>query len=274
MADKSFARTWEGRMTCPLPHRVPASRKENEPAKPVNRHSQKLKNTVSQFRARSSYGTLQCREEPTRPWEDAGASFEKLVISAVIPGGHADFASTRILERSILRRLSSSQLTTCLPPDTAVTLWFLALSLGWTGAAPPVQSRIVGSWDCEKHSQPWQAALYHYSSFQCGGVLVHPQWVLTAAHCISDFYQLWLGRQNLFDWEDTTQLFSDLTSFPHPKFSLSLLEDDPFSRERTAETLTRLRPGRPAEVAAAVKGLRLPTQEPQLGSTCCASGWS
>lgn len=54
------------------------------------------------------------------------------------------------------------------------------------GAAPPIQTRVIGGKDCLKNSQPWQVALYHYSNIQCGGVLVHPQWVLTAAHCISE----------------------------------------------------------------------------------------
>ena len=54
------------------------------------------------------------------------------------------------------------------------------------GAVLPIQSRIVGGQECEKHSQPWQVAIYHFSTFQCGGVLVAPQWVLTAAHCKSE----------------------------------------------------------------------------------------
>lgn len=54
-----------------------------------------------------------------------------------------------------------------------------------TGAALRIHPRIVGGQECEKHSQPWQVAIYHFSTFQCGGVLVAPQWVLTAAHCRS-----------------------------------------------------------------------------------------
>ncbi|XP_011801684.1 PREDICTED: prostate-specific antigen isoform X4 [Colobus angolensis palliatus] len=65
-----------------------------------------------------------------------------------------------------------------------VLVVFLTLSVTWIGAAPLILSRIVGGWECEKHSQPWQVLVASHGRAVCGGVLVHPQWVLTAAHCI------------------------------------------------------------------------------------------
>ncbi|EAW71931.1 kallikrein 3, (prostate specific antigen), isoform CRA_j [Homo sapiens] len=65
-----------------------------------------------------------------------------------------------------------------------VPVVFLTLSVTWIGAAPLILSRIVGGWECEKHSQPWQVLVASRGRAVCGGVLVHPQWVLTAAHCI------------------------------------------------------------------------------------------
>ncbi|XP_058385966.1 kallikrein-1, partial [Diceros bicornis minor] len=142
------------------------------------------------------------------------------------------------------------------------------------GAVPPIQSRIIGGWVCENHSQPWQAALYRYTDFQCGGVLVDPQWVLTAAHCKSDNYQIWLGRHNLFEDEDTVQYFWVTHSFPHPDFNLSLLENHTrLPGEDYSHDLMLLRLAQPAQITDAVKVLALPTQEPVLGSTCYASGW-
>uniref|UniRef100_A0A8I3NM17 Kallikrein 1 n=3 Tax=Canis lupus familiaris TaxID=9615 RepID=A0A8I3NM17_CANLF len=189
-------------------------------------------------------------------------------------GGGGGGGEMRDLKHS-LGRLPSSQLTTSLP---VVTMWFLvlclALSLAGTGAAPPVQSRIIGGWDCTKNSQPWQAALYHYSKFQCGGVLVHPEWVLTAAHCINDNYQLWLGRYNLFEHEDTAQFVQVRESFPHPEFNLSLLKNHTrLPEEDYSHDIMLLRLAEPAQITDAVRVLDLPTQEPQVGSTCYASGW-
>nr|XP_021407764.1 kallikrein-14-like [Lonchura striata domestica] len=42
--------------------------------------------------------------------------------------------------------------------------------------------RVIGGYPCLPQSQPWQALLY--GPLRCGGVLLRPQWVLTAAHCV------------------------------------------------------------------------------------------
>ncbi|KAF5917148.1 hypothetical protein HPG69_014081 [Diceros bicornis minor] len=51
------------------------------------------------------------------------------------------------------------------------------------GALPIFQSWNRGEWECEKRLKPWQVAVCNHTNFHCGDVLMHPQWVLTAAHC-------------------------------------------------------------------------------------------
>ncbi|KAL1769515.1 Kallikrein 1 [Sigmodon hispidus] len=148
------------------------------------------------------------------------------------------------------------------------------LSLGGIGAALPIQSRVVGGSDCEKNSQPWQAAVFHYTKFQCGGILVDPKWVLTAAHCYSDNYQIWLGRNNLFEHEPSAQHLLVSKSFPHPNFNLDLLKNITQNpKEDYSYDLMLLRLVKPAEITDHVKVLSLPTEEPTVGSVCLASGW-
>ncbi|XP_037373004.1 glandular kallikrein-like isoform X1 [Talpa occidentalis] len=145
---------------------------------------------------------------------------------------------------------------------------------GDAGAAPPVQSRIVGGWECEKHSQPWQAAIYHHGILECGGVLVHPQWVLTAARCMKSHYQVWLGRHDLLEDEHTAQFFQVTHHFPHPQFNKTLLEVRSRSPgEDYSHDLMLLRLEQPADLSGAVQVLELPTQEPHLWSACYVSGW-
>lgn len=42
---------------------------------------------------------------------------------------------------------------------------------------------IVGGKEVPPHSRPFMASIQSSGHHICGGVLIHPQWVLTAAHC-------------------------------------------------------------------------------------------
>ena len=50
--------------------------------------------------------------------------------------------------------------------------------------------RVIGGHAARPHSWPWQADIQYMNStgywkHKCGASLVHPQWVVTAAHCLT-----------------------------------------------------------------------------------------
>uniref|UniRef100_A0A8C8UGU3 Peptidase S1 domain-containing protein n=1 Tax=Peromyscus maniculatus bairdii TaxID=230844 RepID=A0A8C8UGU3_PERMB len=133
----------------------------------------------------------------------------------------------------------------------------LILSLGKC-ARPLMESRIISGWECERHSQPRQVAVYHYGRALCGGVLVHPQWVLTAVHCFSRNGVVGLGQRS---------------PFPHPLYNTSLLKPRFLSHTDNSHKLMLLRLSKPADITEFMRVLSLPTEEPELESLCLASGW-
>ncbi|XP_048224920.1 kallikrein-1-like [Perognathus longimembris pacificus] len=149
-----------------------------------------------------------------------------------------------------------------------------ALSLGRSGATPHIQSRIVRGWECLEHSQPWQVVLVHSGKIKCGGVLVNPQWVLTAAHCIQDNYTAWLGGTNLLDIAEKGQCIPVNASFPHPQYNMSLVNDHtPGHGKDPSHDLMLLRLLHPAKMTGGVQFLELPLFRLAEGTTCTTSGW-
>ncbi|NXD88299.1 CTRC protein, partial [Halcyon senegalensis] len=78
-----------------------------------------------------------------------------------------------------------------------------AYGCGQPAVPPELGARVVGGEDARAHSWPWQISLQYSSGgtwrHTCGGTLIDPNWVLTAAHCISSTltYRVVLGKQNL-----------------------------------------------------------------------------
>ncbi|XP_006107312.2 mastin-like [Myotis lucifugus] len=116
-------------------------------------------------------------------------------------------------------------------------LWLLVLTLPCLGGSVPVTSDpgpgtelvgIVGGHDAADGKWPWQVGLWVRNQISsewilnCGGSLIHPQWVLTAAHCIpgrnpvTRHIKVQLGRVRPSD-SDSVQVARIIR---HPKYSL------------------------------------------------------
>uniref|UniRef100_A0A4W5LND6 Transmembrane serine protease 2 n=1 Tax=Hucho hucho TaxID=62062 RepID=A0A4W5LND6_9TELE len=53
----------------------------------------------------------------------------------------------------------------------------------------PTRSRIVGGDKAVSGAWPWQVSLHSNYQHQCGGSIISPEWIITAAHCVETLSQ-------------------------------------------------------------------------------------
>ncbi|XP_053463718.1 kallikrein-13 isoform X2 [Nycticebus coucang] len=127
---------------------------------------------------------------------------------------------------------------------------------------------LPGGYTCLPHSQPWQAALLVRGRLLCGGVLVHPRWVLTAAHCWKEDYKVYLGKHALGRVEASEQVREVARSIPYPEYrsSPTHLNHD--------HDIMLLELQSPVQLTGHVRILPLSHNDNPLPGTCCrVSGW-
>ncbi|XP_056612657.1 transmembrane protease serine 4a [Triplophysa dalaica] len=80
--------------------------------------------------------------------------------------------------------------------DRTVCSTVVALACSADCGVSPSQERIVGGQNAIIENWPWQISLQHSGQHTCGGSLVSPRWVVTAAHCFNGE-----GRKDLGRWK-------------------------------------------------------------------------
>ncbi|XP_032083826.1 trypsin-like [Thamnophis elegans] len=139
-----------------------------------------------------------------------------------------------------------------------------AILLMASSAAAAEGERVLGGKPCLPNSQPWQAALFSGCRLICGGTLIHPSWVVSAAHCRkSSIFPVRLGEHHLrrIDWSEQLKLSSK--AIVHPEYNRRTLNNDIM----LIKLLT------PVTLNDKVKVMDLSTTCPETGTKCSISGW-
>lgn len=61
-----------------------------------------------------------------------------------------------------------------------------ALTAFCSGKNIDIDKRIVGGLLAEENQFPHQIAIIYKERLRCGGSIISPLWILTAAHCVAD----------------------------------------------------------------------------------------
>ncbi|XP_074705503.1 cathepsin G-like [Strix aluco] len=141
------------------------------------------------------------------------------------------------------------------------------LLLPWAGAG-----RIIGGWEAKPHSRPYMAHLSIRNvsgNSRCGGFLIRPDAVLSAAHCVAGKRKVnitvTLGAHNISKNERSQQKFHVDHWVIHPNYTKNHHVNDIM--------LLKLKPR--AKLTKEVSYILLPSHKERVGpgTTCEVAGW-
>lgn len=109
------------------------------------------------------------------------------------------------------------------------------------------------------------AILNRHKDAFCGGTLIAPQWVVTAAHCVRKRLYVRLGEHNLENKEGTEQEYRVVQVFMHPEYDPETVDND----------IALLKLSSPAVLDKHVQLACLPKQNAPLpqDKLCTILGW-
>lgn len=137
-------------------------------------------------------------------------------------------------------------------------------------ASSQIHNRIVGGQNGNIQDFPWQLSLWYNSNSVCGGSLLSPSYVLTAAHCFpaehnDADYQVTVGTTSLSNTDSTVQTVLVEKAYKNPAYT-----PDAYSWDIAVVKLKT-----PVTLSPSVQPIRLPSPNVQFpaGMKCKITGW-
>uniref|UniRef100_A0A8C5LQ03 Peptidase S1 domain-containing protein n=1 Tax=Leptobrachium leishanense TaxID=445787 RepID=A0A8C5LQ03_9ANUR len=132
--------------------------------------------------------------------------------------------------------------------------------------AGKVQHGIIGGQEATPHSRPYMAYLKCGDVF-CGGSIISPTWILTAAHCFGSVITAVLGAHNVSKHEPSQQIF-EIEAY-HPHHSYYRQGTVPFN------DIMLLKLSGAAKFNKYVQHIRLPRKKSDVATNtpCSVAGW-
>jgi len=188
----------------------------------------------------------------------------------------------RALARQIRRASLNAIMAVALPCMTLAqgTQTFSCSVANSDGTRSPVE-RIVGGQQADWRAFPWQVAIAYRNATTggfCGGSIIHPQWILTAAHCVvyadkatkqwklrsAAGLKIWHGGNRVLDGG---RAFSVLAVIPHPEYTKTLSSD--IALLKLSQPITEL----PKGAVVQLQGEKLEATFAPAGACAVVTGW-
>ncbi|KAL5278549.1 hypothetical protein ACFFRR_003281 [Megaselia abdita] len=126
--------------------------------------------------------------------------------------------------------------------------------------------KIVNGFDLNIKDAPYQVSIQTYWEYHfCGGSLIAPDIILTAAHCVEDNplpskISLYMGS-------------SDRTEGGQRRTAINIIYHEKYDKDELFNDVALIRVERPFDLSDKIQTIPLASSDPAPGSTALASGW-